>query len=67
MCSQIGGNKTLFYGQLRAKLFPFSDFQRLMDKGDADDKVPLHLALENGMYTRVEILLDSFGAGKWWY
>ena len=39
------------------------DFNDLVDTKDDDGKTPLHLALENGMYSRVEILLKDFSAG----
>lgn len=46
-------------------LLYFSEFKGLIDKKDADGKTSLHLALEAGMYTKVEILLDDFGAGTY--
>lgn len=45
-------------------LYFCSTFKKLIDTVDADGKTPVHLAMECGMYTRVEALLDDFQAGK---
>ena len=37
----------------------------MIDAKDGDKKTPLHLALESGMYSKVETLLEDFGAGMY--
>ena len=37
----------------------------MIDAKDGDKKTPLHLALEGGMYSKVEALLEEFNAGKY--
>ena len=39
----------------------------MIDAKDGDGKTPLHLALESGMYSKVEALLEEFNAGMYIY
>ena len=44
------------------KISPCSIFTTLLDLPDAMGRAPLHLAEQEGMYSRVEVLLE-YGAG----
>ena len=37
----------------------------MVNARDGDEKTPLQLALESGMYTKVEALLEDFNAGMY--
>ena len=41
----------------------YSSFEAFVNSKDGDEMTALHLALERGMYTRVELLLEEYQAG----
>ena len=43
------------------------EFDELINTLDEDGNTPLYLALENGMYSRVQVLLADFKAGTCTY